>query len=205
MSNNNGNKNLVDEIASTAEQIRKVRAVRDRTYSRKEFIVGSFSPIAKILMRTRFVLIRGSVHTYSASARSLSDSMADSMSSVFFTPSLKTSSPSLGAASSAAFHLQENERATNVAQESHAINARDNFVQQFQPVTCKVSLFVGESVTLPPGCARLATSPVPTGSPTAAKTIGISEVACITVIIASVPAVTMTSTLRRINSAANAA
>jgi len=67
------------------------------------------------------------------------------------------------------------------------MNARDNFVQQFQLVT----------VTLPPGCARLATSPVPTGSPTAAKTIGISEVACITVIIASVPAVTMTSTLRR--------
>ena len=94
--------NLVDEIASTAEQIRKVRAVRDRTYSRKEFIVGSFSPIAKILMRTRFVLIRGSVHTYSASARSLSDSMAESTSSVFVTPSL-TSSPSLGAASSAAF------------------------------------------------------------------------------------------------------
>ncbi len=33
-------------------------------------------------------------------------------------------------------------------------------------------------VTLPPGRARLATKPVPTGSPTLAITIGISRVAC---------------------------
>ena len=34
-------------------------------------------------------------------------------------------------------------------------------------------------MTLPPGRARLATRPVPTGSPAAAKTIGMAEVACL--------------------------
>ena len=33
-------------------------------------------------------------------------------------------------------------------------------------------------VTLPPGRARLATRPVPTGSPPSAKTIGMTDVAC---------------------------
>ena len=40
---------------------------------------------------------------------------------------------------------------------------------------------------MPPGRARLATSPVPTGSPAAAKTIGISEVAFLTAMTAAVP------------------
>ena len=34
-------------------------------------------------------------------------------------------------------------------------------------------------VTLPPGRARLATSPAPSGSPATAKTIGMVEVACL--------------------------
>ena len=57
-------------------------------------------------------------------------------------------------------------------------------------------------MTLPPGRARLATRPVPTGSAATAKTIGMTDVACFAARTAAVPAVTMTSTLSRTNSAA---
>src|SRR5215467_2136648 len=56
-------------------------------------------------------------------------------------------------------------------------------------------------VTLPPGCARLATRPPPTGSSATAKTMGMTDVACFNVATAG-PFVTMTSTLSRTNSAA---
>ena len=57
-------------------------------------------------------------------------------------------------------------------------------------------------VTLPPGRARLATRPLPTGSPATAKTIGMTDVACFAAATGAVPHVTMTSTLSRTNSAA---
>ncbi len=57
-------------------------------------------------------------------------------------------------------------------------------------------------VTLPPGRDRLATRPVATGSPATAKTIGMTDVACLAARITAVPDVTMRSTLRRMNSAA---
>jgi len=41
-------------------------------------------------------------------------------------------------------------------------------------------------VTFPPGRDRLSTSPVPTGSPQAAQTIGISRVACLAAAAAGV-------------------
>ena len=55
---------------------------------------------------------------------------------------------------------------------------------------------------LPPGRARLVTSPVATGSPAGAKTIGMTDVARCAAMAGGVPAVTMTSTLCRTNSAA---
>src|ERR1700730_13828922 len=61
----------------------------------------------------------------------------------------------------------------------------------------------GIPVTFPPGRGRLATSPVPTGSPVSAMTIGISRVACFAARAVGVNQVTMTSTLRRTSSAAN--
>ena len=64
---------------------------------------------------------------------------------------------------------------------------------------------VDRPVTLPPGRARLATRPVPTGSPATANTIGMADVACFAATTFAVPAVTMTSTLSRTNSAANSA
>ena len=39
---------------------------------------------------------------------------------------------------------------------------------------------------MPPGCARLATRPVPTGSPAEAKTIGMTDVACFAATIVEV-------------------
>ena len=58
-------------------------------------------------------------------------------------------------------------------------------------------------VTLPPGRARLLTSPVPSGSPADVMTMGIVAVACLAARGASVPAATITSTLRLTSSAAN--
>src|SRR5262249_13482921 len=56
-------------------------------------------------------------------------------------------------------------------------------------------------VMLPPGRARLATRPPPTGSPAAANTIGITDVACLAASTAP-PRVTITSTLSPTNSVA---
>src|SRR5262249_37968836 len=50
--------------------------------------------------------------------------------------------------------------------------------------------------------ARLVTRPVPTGSPVAAKTMGMTDVACLAAKTMPVPDVTITSTLRWTNSAA---
>src|SRR5262245_59693136 len=55
---------------------------------------------------------------------------------------------------------------------------------------------------LPPGRARLATRPLPTGSPAVAKTMGMIDVACFVARVCGVPDVTMTLTLSRTNSAA---
>ena len=56
-------------------------------------------------------------------------------------------------------------------------------------------------VTLPPGRAKLATTPPPTGSVPNAKTMGIASVACLNVATA-IELETMRSTLSRTNSAA---
>ena len=56
----------------------------------------------------------------------------------------------------------------------------------------------------PPGRARLATKPFPTGSLSCAMTMGIVVVASLTGRVDAGPPVTMTSTLRRTSSAASA-
>jgi hypothetical protein len=60
-------------------------------------------------------------------------------------------------------------------------------------------------VTFPPGLERLSTSPVLTGSPATAITIGISRVASLAATARGVNHVTITSTLSRTSSAASAA
>ena len=63
---------------------------------------------------------------------------------------------------------------------------------------------VDNPVMFPPGRARLATNPFPTGSGSCAMTMGIVEVASLAARVAWGPAVTMMSTLRRTSSAASA-
>ena len=63
---------------------------------------------------------------------------------------------------------------------------------------------VDNPVMFPPGRARLATNPLPTGSLSCAMTMGIVAVASLAARVAVGPAVTMTSTLRRTSSAASA-
>jgi hypothetical protein len=59
-------------------------------------------------------------------------------------------------------------------------------------------------VMFPPGRARLATSPLPTGSATNVMTMGMMVVASLAAWAAGVDEVTMTSTLSRTRSAAKA-
>ena len=63
---------------------------------------------------------------------------------------------------------------------------------------------VDNPVMFPPGRARLATNPLPTGSLSNAMTMGIVEVASLAARVAVGPPVTMMSTLRRTSSAASA-
>ena len=58
-------------------------------------------------------------------------------------------------------------------------------------------------VTLPPGRARLATKPAPTGSPAFVITMGMVVVALLAANAAGVPVTTIRSTLRRTKSAAS--
>src|SRR4029077_18572667 len=66
-------------------------------------------------------------------------------------------------------------------------------------------VWLDSPVTLPPGRAKLATTPVSTGSPAVANTIGITDVACFAARTGGVLCVRMTSTFSRTNSAANSA
>ena len=62
---------------------------------------------------------------------------------------------------------------------------------------------VESPVTLPPGRARLATKPTPTGSPALVITMGMVVVAFLAANAGRVPATTIRSTLRRTSSAAS--
>src|SRR5437016_10108027 len=59
-------------------------------------------------------------------------------------------------------------------------------------------------VTFPPGLARLATKPTPSGSPERAMTIGMTALASLAAAAAGEPKVMIKSTLRATSSAANA-
>jgi hypothetical protein len=58
-------------------------------------------------------------------------------------------------------------------------------------------------VTLPPGCAKLATKPLPTGSETVAKTMGMVRVCCRSAAVVGVTAERMTSGCSATSSFAN--
>jgi hypothetical protein len=83
-------------------------------------------------------------------------------------------------------HFEHRLGIANVEHDCQPAQLRDNLTRDF---------------SLPPGVARLATKPLPTGSIPTAKTIGMVVVACRTVGTA-LPTVTITSTFKRTNSVA---
>src|SRR3954469_25103449 len=86
-------------------------------------------------------------------------------------------------------------------EESHRIAKRESFGASVCRMSRRLALRSGAiselPVALPPGRARLATRPVPTGSLLAPSTIGIVPVAFLAAKPAGVPAVTMMSTRAR--------
>jgi len=63
----------------------------------------------------------------------------------------------------------------NVGHDRRPAEAGNNLAQEFEALVSKID----SPLALPPGHARLATMPARTGSPAAAKTIGMVEVACL--------------------------
>jgi hypothetical protein len=73
----------------------------------------------------------------------------------------------------------------------------DDLAQKFEALAGNIGLLDRQAGDLPPGRARFATSPVSTGPPTVANTIGIIDVACLAAITGPAECVRMTSTLSR--------
>src|SRR5215469_16551886 len=88
----------------------------------------------------------------------------------------------------------------DVAQDRQPTQTGDNLARKLDPLPDKSEVLGRQPVTLPPGRGRLATRPTPTGSCEIGKTIGMTDVTSFAA-TAAVPAVTMTSTLSRTNSA----
>src|SRR5262245_38959691 len=99
-------------------------------------------------------------------------------------------------------HLQHGVGIVDVGHDRQVTESGDNLAQKLEALAAVSVPWVDRPVTLPPGRARLATRPVPTGSPAEAKTIGMTDVACLAARTGGVFCVRMTSTLRRMNSAA---
>ena len=81
------------------------------------------------------------------------------------------------------------ERIGGIGPEAPPGIARNDLGQQLQSLAFQIRRDRHEPVTLPPGRARLATRPVPTGSPTATMTSGMGVVPRWTARAAGVPAV----------------
>src|SRR5262249_25826786 len=99
-------------------------------------------------------------------------------------------------------HLQCGNGITDIRQAGQPAETGDDLAQEFESLASKIGVRADRPVTLPPGRARLAIRPVPTGSPITAETIGMTPVACFAAMTGGVAYVTMTSTLSRTNSAA---
>ena len=94
-------------------------------------------------------------------------------------------------------------RIGRVREDGHTADLGDGFLEQLQLFGDGFQAGVAEPpVTFPPGRARLAMSPVPTGSRTAIMTMGIVSVAFLAAVTPCVPNDTMRSTLSRTSSAA---
>lgn len=81
--------------------------------------------------------------------------------------------------------------------------AEGSAIENLKPVVSDVEPLLDDFIRLPPGRARLAIRPAPTGSPTFAITMGMVVVAFFAANAGGLPATTIRSTLRRIKSAAS--
>ena len=75
-------------------------------------------------------------------------------------------------------HLQHGAGIANIGHDRQPAKTGNNLAQKFEALAGRSVCWIDRPVTLPPGRARLATRPVPTGSPASAKTIGMTDVAC---------------------------
>src|SRR4051794_18246508 len=95
-------------------------------------------------------------------------------------------------------------RIVRVHQQGNHPSPRSQLRQQLKPLAVSSSAAKPTPVRLPPGWARLATSPSPTGSAPLLKTIGIVEVALFAASAEGGLFAMIKSTLRPTRSAANA-
>ena len=95
--------------------------------------------------------------------------------------------------------------ATRLPEDSDPADPRNGLLEQFQTLADEFRARLDNPVTLPPGRARLVTSPLPTGSAAVAKTMGGGRGSvCLAARAVGVPGATMTSTLSATSSAARA-
>src|SRR5215207_5615964 len=91
-----------------------------------------------------------------------------------------------------------------IDEDSRLRDVRHGLLEQLEALGHELGQEVARAVTFPPGCRRLATTPVATASPIYRTTTGIAVVACLAASVPGVPWVTMTSTFSRTSSAASA-
>ena len=89
-----------------------------------------------------------------------------------------------------------------IAQHANARDVRRDLLEQLQPFPADAVFERGEPGALPPGCARLATNPAPTGSMTFANTIGALRLACCSAATLALAEAKMTSGASPTNSIA---
>ena len=90
----------------------------------------------------------------------------------------------------------------SITKDRRSHHTRRDLFEQFQPFPAQAKFELGKPVALPPGRARLATKPAPTGSGTTTNTIGTVRVACSNGATVELPFARMTSGASAINSAA---
>src|SRR5204863_3122292 len=100
------------------------------------------------------------------------------------------------------FQLQRVRGVGRIQQDRDTRGRGDHLLEEFKPLVTTPRLKSDSPVMLPPGRARLATSPVPTGSAAFPMTIGITLVALLAAWSAGAPTATKISTARRTSSVA---
>ena len=98
-------------------------------------------------------------------------------------------------------HLLNGAGKTDIGQDRKSADTRETSRNSSRRLPARSVDWTDRPVTLPPGRAREATKPLPTGSASIVKTMGMTDVACLSTGTAP-PTVTMTSTFSRTNSAA---